>query len=334
MTPQLIYIWIGKKIPEWAAEAVTLSSRYCGVDAVLIASREVARKISFVRTYCLEDFYERELWFETLFEDKAPMFRDGFWIKTLERFFVMEAFAGTYSVDRFFHAELDNLLFDIRSLASVLDRVGNGFFCPRDAVSRGIASLIYVNDLSRLQHMNNWFRCHYATIKNEMELLGHMLEHEPGFYALPTETALQVSRKANWDFVEKERTEGIFDAAAMGQFLFGIDPRNVKGMLFNGFVNENALIDFHRLRFTFIKDEKTVWVSYGDDDKLVRCYNLHVHSKIFRKIIKDSWFMKVFKKSNIGEKTFICLNISNWKIFREIEKKLRRIKKDLTSFLF
>jgi hypothetical protein len=74
----------------------------------------------------------------------------------------------------------------------------------------------------------------------------------------------------------------IFDAAAIGQYVGGVDPRNCPGDT-RGFVNETCVIKY--------ADEGTIiWKTDGDDDvkrpflhrknqQIIPIFNLHIHSK-------------------------------------------------------
>jgi len=229
----------------------------------------------------------------------------------------------TYAIERVFHAELDNLIFDIKSLSALLEHIGKGLFCPRDSIHRGIASLVYVNDVSRLEYMNNWFRNNHKLVKNDMELLGYMLMHEEGFYSLPIESSFGKPSMVNWTYIDKDKVQGVFDAAAMGQYLFGVDPDNISGPLYNGFVNENALIDLKALNFKFEKKSNVLFVKYEANQGWVRCYNLHIHSKVFKKLARFYWFLKVIEASNQERRSLISHNIVNWRIFYRVKQKLR-----------
>jgi len=310
--PQLVFIWIGDVLPKWVTPALKLSSRSCGLEISLIACKAALEKApSFVNGCCIEDFYKREEWIEKVFPENVRNFRDGFWVKTYERFIVLQAYMEACKVEKVFHAELDNLVFDISSLSSRLDAVGRGFFCPRDSVERGIGSLIYVNDSSRLRYMNEWFRQNSSLVKNEMELLGYMLANAPGFYSLPIESALNDYQKEKWEHLQISETEGVFDAAALGQYLFGVDPRNHSGVLYNGFVNENALLDFSAIRFRSDAKLQGLCFKVAGKGEWSRCYNLHVHSKIFKKIAHYSWTERVISRLNEGRRSLVCLNIGN-----------------------
>ena len=46
----------------------------------------------------------------------------------------------------------------------------------------------------------------------------------------------------------------IFDAAAIGQYLGGVDPRNSPGDT-RGFVNETCVVNYDKYEFTWIKKE-------------------------------------------------------------------------------
>jgi hypothetical protein len=79
----------------------------------------------------------------------------------------------------------------------------------------------------------------------------------------------------------------IFDGAALGQYLGGIDPRNTGdggGADTRGFVNETCVVKFDQYDFFWQVQKKTLlkkpYLKIGD-----YCYpiaNLHIHSKKLR----------------------------------------------------
>ena len=75
--------------------------------------------------------------------------------------------------------------------------------------------------------------------------------------------------------------QGIFDAAAIGQYLFGVDARNNPlGESQIGFINESAIYRASDFAFYFenINGNQVPMASYRDAQ--FRIYNLHIHSKI------------------------------------------------------
>jgi hypothetical protein len=80
--------------------------------------------------------------------------------------------------------------------------------------------------------------------------------------------------------------KGIFDAAAIGQYLGGIDPRNGKN--FQGFKREHSYLDLDNCQFEWNEDHlgKKIPVMIIDGDK-IPIYNLHVHCKNLRAFRSD-----------------------------------------------
>jgi hypothetical protein len=74
---------------------------------------------------------------------------------------------------------------------------------------------------------------------------------------------------------------GVFDAAALGQFVGGVDPRNTDGRDTTGFINESALYDPSVYSFTWNMDAMnrprlTLRLPQGRPWPI---YGLHIHSK-------------------------------------------------------
>ena len=70
----------------------------------------------------------------------------------------------------------------------------------------------------------------------------------------------------------------IFDAAAMGQYLGGIDPKNDSSNTI-GFVNETCVIKYNNYKFFYnvIDNIKKPFLLINNVP--VRVFNLHIHSK-------------------------------------------------------
>jgi hypothetical protein len=81
----------------------------------------------------------------------------------------------------------------------------------------------------------------------------------------------------------------IFDAAAIGQYLGGVDPRNIPGDT-TGFVNETCIIKYDQYRFIWnafddIRCPYIVVKNENDIDCSYPVFNLHIHSKALEKFI-------------------------------------------------
>jgi hypothetical protein len=72
----------------------------------------------------------------------------------------------------------------------------------------------------------------------------------------------------------------IFDGAAIGQYLGGVDPANISGNTI-GFVNETCIIKFNKYSFVW-KDKKPFIIIRGKEYPI---FNLHIHSKNLKMFI-------------------------------------------------
>jgi hypothetical protein len=312
MTP-LVYVWLGDQIPEWVSKALYLARKTCDLELHLVLSKKIILSCEGVNKYYLEDFYCQHKFFEDAYKSESSNERNGFWIKTIERFFVLEQFMVKAKFSTVFHAELDNIVFSLKSLGEMLNAVGSGLFCPRDSNHRGIASLIYVNNINTLQDLNKYYINNYKNIENDMQLLGSALSTGKDFYSLPNESLFSRDGRALWDSVDPLRIGGIFDSAAIGQYLFGTDPSNYAGRIFNGVVNENSGCDLSDLQFIALNKGYAMAIKSKKLSNHINIYNLHIHSKAFSQISDLSWYQMVLNDISCGKKTLIDLNISRWR---------------------
>ena len=80
----------------------------------------------------------------------------------------------------------------------------------------------------------------------------------------------------------------IFDAAAMGQYLGGVDPKNTPGDT-RGFVNETCLIKYNNFKFNWIINENGLYQPFININGIfVKIINLHIHSKNLKRFLADN----------------------------------------------
>ena len=125
--PPLVFVWIGENLPDWAIDSINITRNLCGLKTIILTNKSV-KKCSFVdEHFYIDDFYKINSKSNNQ-EISVSNFRDGFWAKTLERFLVIKSFMRFAGVEKIFHAELDNIIFNIEGLSSRLDNLGTGFF--------------------------------------------------------------------------------------------------------------------------------------------------------------------------------------------------------------
>jgi hypothetical protein len=302
--PKLIFVWIGESLPKYALKSLIHAVKFSECEVILLSSSTVIKKFNNVniniKLINISEFYIRDLKLNKYDYFGEKEFWDGFWIKTIERFYILDAFVSKFNIKEFFHVELDNVVFKIDELAIRLNKFGKGIFAPKDAINRVVGSFIYINNPYTLKKI----LLSIDTIdgkKNDMYILGNYFNIESDAYALPIENIFLENFK-EWEFVPETTTQGLFDANAIGQYILGVDPRLVNySPVYNYFINENTLFELKKCHFSY--ENNNIYLSYKDKKLLI--YNIHIHSKFFQYFSDTKSILKLIKIINLGKKYIV-----------------------------
>jgi hypothetical protein len=219
--------------------------------------------------------------------------RAGFWMKTTERFFVLDEFMRKFGLKNVIHIENDTMLyFDIYKYLDVFSSY-HGIAAPFDCDTRCIPCFVYFPDYIASNHLVDFIAKNQESMNdmNDMVMLAYYKNKYPTkIFPLPL---LPLSFVKNEKLINKLEQSvrnqeeyankflkfySIFDAASLGQYLGGVDPRN--DISIPGFINETCVFDPSVFRYHWIEDEFGRKVPYIEYDKeLFRVNNLHIHSK-------------------------------------------------------
>jgi hypothetical protein len=235
-------------------------------------------------------------------------YRNNFWLKTIERYFILYKFAKYNKLKKFYHVELDNIIANISYLHLKLNKFHNRIFFTTYK-NLGFGSFMYVNNINIL----NVF-CNFALSQlkkkfyNDMELLGLFVKNYPTkVLRLPTMNNLY--NKKN-DINIAQNIKGVFDEARIGVFLFGNDPRNYCNVVINRRKYLTDKISFTYLKKIKIEIKKKQFILSTSNIK-TNIYNFHVHSKLINKIFIKKNYRKILDRSNNNLDTLIDLNFKN-----------------------
>jgi hypothetical protein len=220
--------------------------------------------------------------------EETKKFRDSFWISTTARFFYIESLMELFKLKNVYHIENDIMIYENLNDIPVNKNV---MYMVKDAPNRVIPSILYIPDCSHLNRLNNHMINVLKTstsLVNDMELLGTYSSNHIEFFPFDFSTTSQF----------------IMDGAAIGQYVGGIDPRNIPNFknkpeieqdlltLDNptiGFVNEtstfkpNTIQIFKKgLHINNINIPINLYygqVESGNIIDLKQINNLHIHSK-------------------------------------------------------
>jgi hypothetical protein len=212
---------------------------------------------------------DRNEFSDVAFDSKLDKdFRGGFWHLTSLRLFVLHAYLKRTNTRRCVHIENDVMVYaNANSVRWHPDRMSVVY----DAPTRVIPSVVWIPTPDTLgAALQN-----YDGSKNDMENLARAdLERLPIFpdnWTLgspPFVHDVQVMTRTYPEY------DYIFDGAAIGQYLGGVDPRNQSGDT-RGFVNETCLLNYSHYPVSWVSGFPMLHVA----GRTYRIFNLHIHSK-------------------------------------------------------
>lgn len=230
---------------------------------------------------------ENHLYF-TKHQSLDDNFRNGFWVSAVERFFLIENFLNTYDIKNIIQVETDNLIYtNYQKIFDTLKKISN-FSIILDHKNRCIPSIVYLKNKSSIESFNRFYNTNCLSKKlNDMEALALFYKKQKNKLLInnlpitPPKAQFRILKLIhNISYYNNfNHFKGIFDAAAFGQYLGGVDPRNIKGNTV-GFINETSVVKPNRFKITWEKDDskrKIPFIHYKE--KKYPIFNLHIHSK-------------------------------------------------------
>ena len=297
----LIQIHIGKKLPDYIYDSIyqtllinTNVTIYVLIDESLI--NEFNEKIALfnVPSNCVKvvpltsksDKIEKYTEYMKKFPRESMAFRNSFWISTTARFFYIEEFMRKENLTETFHIENDVMLYeDLDKIKETLNK--DSLYMVQDNIARVVPSILFIPNVNSLSSMNDFILNKIKSSNvflNDMNLLG------------------MYPKKELFPFHFNTNSKYIFDGAAIGQYLGGVDPNNLpkkdterQELLkhINNpskfFVNETSDFKINKSMLFFrknvvINNNKEIDLIYGKEElesgiKIKQICNLHIHSK-------------------------------------------------------
>jgi hypothetical protein len=207
-------------------------------------------------------------------------FRNGFWALTSLRFFYIYEFMKKYEITDVVHIENDVLLY--HNCDKLMDKFDKNYmYIPFDTFQRNIASIMYIPNSEVFKRIMDG----YDFNKNDMENFSNIKKKTGLIQNLPIFTEQNAITKEEKFVSENFATFScIFDAAAIGQYLGGIDPKNDPNDT-TGFVNETCVIKYNRFRIWFEECETGKKPYILINGTKYEIFNLHIHCKNLKKFM-------------------------------------------------
>lgn len=204
-------------------------------------------------------------------------FRNGFWNNASKRLFLLHQYIRMNNIQGVIHLENDVLLY------TKLDKYkfAKKIYLTMDNEHRCIPGIVYVPSPDLFEKMIK----EYTFDKSDMYNMAKFFnDHRDIVEPFPIIDGSFESSIFNKNY---ELFDSVFDAAAIGQYLGGVDPRNIPGDT-TGFVNETCVVKYDKYRFVWLESEGYKKPYIVINNKNIPINNLHIHSKKLKKFIMKS----------------------------------------------
>jgi hypothetical protein len=278
-------VHLGQELPPWLS-ATIVQARHFNNCPIYLVAEAAAHKRGAIPAHpnttkiVLEDIGISDK--QRAFHAISPLdreFRGGFWTYTTERFFVIETAIGALGLRNVAHLENDALLYtDIETLAPRLSKLYTSVaatFLNDDCCVPSFVYLLGAEAATKLSEAVLWVfdkllsSPQYPTLRsqvNDMLLLAilrmnceNVIDHLP---KVPPNYPGQLRSEMGHVPVDPSRytknfedLNFVFDGAALGQYLGGIDPQNPPPHE-PGYVNPGSVFDPGALNPHLIEDDR------------------------------------------------------------------------------
>lgn len=230
---------------------------------------------------------------QTDFDKKSKLdkkFRNGFWNNSSKRLFLVYEYMKMNNIENVIHIENDVLLY-----SNLNYNFEKKIYITMDSKNRCIPGIIYIPKYDLLTKLIE----NYDFKKNDMINLANFYNNNKNIvktFPIINDSIDKCIYNENF-----KEFNSIFDGAAIGQYLGGVDPKNLAGDS-TGFVNETCKIKYNKYKFKWMKKGNNYFPYVEINSKLIPINNLHIHCKK----------LEIFKMENPIENKYIKKQVNNF----------------------
>lgn len=248
-------------------------------DIVLITEKRFFKKIDENLNIQLIDVNELNSEYLEQFKNNLQLdrnYRNGFWLHCSMRFVYIYEYMKHNNITDIIHIENDVMIYD--NFDNIKDKFNKDkIYLVFDNINNVIPGIMYINNYTNLKIILDNY------VMNDCDMVNLGKYYNKSF--IEPFPIISIDNDENYFNKNFISFNSIFDGAAMGQYLGGVDKRNNINSDSDSFINEICIIKFNNYKF-YWKKINELWNPYIEiNNKLIKINNLHIHSKALEKFL-------------------------------------------------
>jgi hypothetical protein len=268
-----------KNYQEYIIDNIDNLIMFGNIDIVVICDNIFLKKFGAYTNITLIDvnnlYDQSDNTYNTLNNKLNGTYRNGFWELCLFRFNILALYMLKYNVNNIIHLENDVMVYvDLDEIFTNKILKPNKIYLTIDAVNRCIPGIMYIPNSNIIEKAISLF----DSSKNDMENWYTIYKTTTFCETLPimsTDLSSPIKMEITQNF---QLFNCIFDAAAIGQYIGGIDPKNKNGDT-RFFVNETCVFKYNNYQIIWKNNDNLKIPYMVVNDIVIRIVNLHIHCK-------------------------------------------------------
>lgn len=287
---KVLLVHSGNEFPIHINDCIFQLLKY-NFDIHLVLSKSLHQNIenhNKITLSSIEEYTDKR--YENFTVNHDLSFRDAFWLRVSNRFFIIDNYTQKNKLENFIYIENDVLLFsDFEKNIEILKQKNCEMAVCIDSEKRAVPCLIYFKNCDATYRLathifenkiwNDMENLFIHFIKNKDKIINFPILPENSNIPLISKSGIKNSGMINYSNLFEE-FESIFDPQAIGQYLGGLDQRIHKYNTIN-FINETTIFDVSKLNY--IWENSKPYILFNNKKVLIN--NIHVHSKDLKKFI-------------------------------------------------
>lgn len=281
MATDLILVHSGNTFPSFLNDTITLAKRHDHVIHLIIEDKlRPYLTHNDINLISIDDIKDDRYSTYTI-KNYNTEFRDNFFTRTSSRFILIDNYINKLHLESCFHIESDIALFtNLDHIAQKLDSLPYHTALIMDHSFRCVPSLVWYKNGASSKQMADFIYNNNSLddMKNLASYFHKYIDTTINLPIVPFDLIDSSLNTINFGNMYSY-FESIFDGAAIGQYLYGIDGDNEGNSV--GFVNETTVFDPSSLNIV-IDNHKPYIIK---DNRLIPINNLHMHCKNLQQLL-------------------------------------------------